>query len=101
MTGSSDLSSPPVIVLDNLVKFFGRFAAIRGISASFAPGRLYVVLGDNGAGQRQALPHTLRILADAARQFRIEPDHLHRLAANPLVVETVQAGEVAQVFHSA
>src|ERR1035438_9838485 len=45
MTGTSDLSSSPVIVLDNLVKFFGRFAAIRGISASFAPGRLYVVLG--------------------------------------------------------
>ena len=38
MTGTSDLSSPPVVVLENLVKFFGRFAAIRGISASFAPG---------------------------------------------------------------
>jgi ABC-type multidrug transport system ATPase subunit len=48
-------SSPPVIVLDNLVKFFGRFAAIRGISASFAPGRLYVVLGDNGAGKSTLL----------------------------------------------
>ena len=47
----SDPHSPPVIVLDNLVKFFGRFAALRGISASFAPGRLYVVLGDNGAGK--------------------------------------------------
>jgi len=48
-------SSPPVIALDNLVKFFGRFAAIRGISASFAPGRLYVVLGDNGAGKSTLL----------------------------------------------
>ncbi len=48
-------SSPPVIVLDNLVKFFGRFAALRGISASFAPGRLYVVLGDNGAGKSTLL----------------------------------------------
>jgi ABC-type multidrug transport system ATPase subunit len=48
-------SSPPVIVLDNLVKFFGRFAAIRGISESFAPGRLYVVLGDNGAGKSTLL----------------------------------------------
>ena len=48
-------SSPPVIVLDNLVKFFGRFAAIRGISASFAPGRLYVILGDNGAGKSTLL----------------------------------------------
>jgi len=55
MTGTSDLSSPPVMVLENLVKFFGRFAAIRGISASFAPGRLYVVLGDNGAGKSTLL----------------------------------------------
>ncbi len=47
----SDPHSPPVIVLENLVKFFGRFAALRGISDSFAPGRLYVVLGDNGAGK--------------------------------------------------
>jgi ABC-type multidrug transport system ATPase subunit len=48
-------SSPPVIVLDNLVKFFGRFAALRGISASFSAGRLYVVLGDNGAGKSTLL----------------------------------------------
>ncbi len=48
-------SSPPVVVLDNLVKFFGRFAAIRGISAEFAAGRLYVVLGDNVAGKSTLL----------------------------------------------
>ena len=51
----SDPHSPPVIVLENLVKFFGRFAALRGISASFAPERLYVVLGDNGAGKSTLL----------------------------------------------
>ena len=55
MTGTSDLPSQPVIVLENLVKFFGRFAAIRDISASFAPARLYVVLGDNGAGKSTLL----------------------------------------------
>ena len=48
-------SAAPVILLDNLVKFFGRFAALRGISASFAAGRLYVVLGDNGAGKSTLL----------------------------------------------
>src|SRR5271157_5236949 len=55
MTGQSDSSNQPVIVLKDLVKFFGRFAAIRGISASFAPGRLYVILGDNGAGKSTLL----------------------------------------------
>src|SRR5579864_4903250 len=48
-------SSPPVIVLDNLVKFFGRFAALRGVSATFSGGRLYVVVGDNGAGKSTLL----------------------------------------------
>ena len=55
MTGSTDSFSPPVVVLENLVKFFGRFAALRGISDSFAPGKLYVIVGDNGAGKSTLL----------------------------------------------
>jgi len=38
-----------------VVKFFGRFAALRGVTASFAPARLYVVVGDNGAGKSTLL----------------------------------------------
>ncbi len=53
--GAEVPSSSPAIVLENLVKFFGRFAAIRGISATFSAGRLYVVLGDNGAGKSTLL----------------------------------------------
>jgi ABC-type multidrug transport system ATPase subunit len=55
-------SAPPVIVLENLVKFFGRFAALRGISAEFSAGRLYVVVGDNGAGKSTLL----RVIAGLA-----------------------------------
>ena len=55
MTGNNDNSPEPVIVLQNLIKFFGRFAALRGITDSFAPGRLYVVVGDNGAGKSTLL----------------------------------------------
>ena len=43
------------IVLQDLVKFFGRFAALRGISECFVPARLYVVVGDNGAGKSTLL----------------------------------------------
>lgn len=39
------------IVVTNLVKQFGRFAALRGVNATFAAGRLYAILGDNGAGK--------------------------------------------------
>jgi ABC-type multidrug transport system ATPase subunit len=46
-----------------VVKQFGRFAALRGVSAEFAPGRLYAILGDNGAGKTTLL----RILAGLAQ----------------------------------
>jgi ABC-type multidrug transport system ATPase subunit len=43
------------IAIENIVKFFGRFAALRGTSYEFAPGHLYVILGDNGAGKSTLL----------------------------------------------
>jgi ABC-type multidrug transport system ATPase subunit len=47
--------SSPVIVVAAVVKKFGRFAALRGVSAEFAAGRLYTILGDNGAGKTTLL----------------------------------------------
>jgi ABC-type multidrug transport system ATPase subunit len=44
-----------IITVDNLVKQFGRFAALRGVSAEFTQGKFYVVLGDNGAGKTTLL----------------------------------------------
>jgi ABC-type multidrug transport system ATPase subunit len=41
----------PAVIVTGLVKQFGRFAALRGVTAEFAPGRLYAILGDNGAGK--------------------------------------------------
>ncbi|MGB9073715.1 MAG: ABC transporter ATP-binding protein [Terriglobales bacterium] len=45
----------PVITVSNLIKQFGRFAALRGVTAEFALGKLYAVLGDNGAGKTTLL----------------------------------------------
>ncbi|HEV2732113.1 MAG TPA: ABC transporter ATP-binding protein [Terriglobales bacterium] len=45
----------PVISVTNLIKQFGRFAALRGVTADFAGGRLYAILGDNGAGKTTLL----------------------------------------------
>ena len=45
----------PVISVSNLIKQFGRFAALRGVTAEFAGGKLYAVLGDNGAGKTTLL----------------------------------------------
>ena len=45
----------PVISVSNLIKQFGRFAALRGVTAEFAGGKLYAILGDNGAGKTTLL----------------------------------------------
>jgi ABC-type multidrug transport system ATPase subunit len=50
-----DQSSDIVISVQNVTKQFGRFAALRDITASFQRACLYGVLGDNGAGKTTLL----------------------------------------------
>ena len=52
MTNSPNSS---VVTVTNLIKQFGRFAALRGVTAQFAGGKLYAILGDNGAGKTTLL----------------------------------------------
>jgi heme ABC exporter ATP-binding subunit CcmA len=56
----------PIITVTNLIKQFGRFAALRGVSATFVAGRLYTILGENGAGKTTLL----RVLAGLVRPTR-------------------------------
>jgi ABC-type multidrug transport system ATPase subunit len=44
-----------VVLTEGLIKQFGRFAALRGISEKFAAGKLHVIVGDNGAGKTTLL----------------------------------------------
>ncbi len=60
------VDASPIVSLSAVIKQFGRFAALRGVSADFAPRRLYAVLGDNGAGKTTLL----RMLAGLARPTR-------------------------------
>jgi ABC-type multidrug transport system ATPase subunit len=60
------IDTAAIIRVNNLIKQFGRFAALRGVSAEFAAGRFYVILGDNGAGKTTLL----RALAGLAHPTR-------------------------------
>lgn len=66
MSKPTDPAADPIIVVTDLVKQFGRFAALRGVTASFAPARMYAILGDNGAGKTTLL----RALAGLNRPTR-------------------------------
>ncbi|MFZ1010866.1 MAG: ABC transporter ATP-binding protein [Candidatus Sulfotelmatobacter sp.] len=56
----------PIITISDLIKQFGRFAALRGVNAEFDAGKFYVILGDNGAGKTTLL----RALAGLAHPTR-------------------------------
>ena len=55
LTATVQTAAVPVISVSDLIKQFGRFAALRGVTATFAPGKLYAILGDNGAGKTTLL----------------------------------------------
>jgi ABC-type multidrug transport system ATPase subunit len=59
-------SKPPLVSVNDLVKQFGRFAALRGVTAEFYTGKFHVILGDNGAGKTTLL----RALAGLAHPTR-------------------------------
>lgn len=60
--------STPIITVSNVIKQFGRFAALRGVTAEFDVGRFHAVLGENGAGKTTLL----RALAGLAQPTRGE-----------------------------
>jgi ABC-type multidrug transport system ATPase subunit len=64
------VNTPPSasITVRDVVKQFGRFAALRGVTAEFDAGRFHAILGDNGAGKTTLL----RALAGLAHPTRGE-----------------------------
>src|SRR6202050_4321230 len=63
---ASEIPPAGIVSVRNLVKQFGRFAALRGVNAEFEAGKFHVILGDNGAGETTLL----RALAGLAHPTR-------------------------------
>lgn len=61
----------PVVTVTNLVKQFGRFAALRGVTAEFSGGKLYAILGDNGAGKTTLLRTLAGLNQPSSGEFSI------------------------------
>jgi heme ABC exporter ATP-binding subunit CcmA len=55
--------SAAVATVEDVSKLYGRFAALRHVSATLEPGRCYLLLGENGAGKSTLL----RVLAGLLR----------------------------------
>ena len=69
MPGTDAISQNlPIIAVHNVIKQFGRFAALRGVTAEFDTGRFHAILGENGAGKTTLL----RALAGLAEPTRGE-----------------------------
>ncbi len=60
--------STSIIIVNNVIKQFGRFAALRGVTAEFDAGQFHAILGENGAGKTTLL----RALAGLAQPTRGE-----------------------------
>ena len=74
--------SSSAVVLHNVSKHFGRFAALRQVNAKFQSGRLHVIVGENGAGKTTLL----RVIAGFAQptEGRVEvlgTDDVRRVTA--------------------
>ncbi|MHB8216996.1 MAG: ABC transporter ATP-binding protein [Candidatus Sulfotelmatobacter sp.] len=66
LSAPESTAAAPIITVSNVIKQFGRFAALRGVTAEFDAGRFHAILGDNGAGKTTLL-RALAGLADPTR----------------------------------
>jgi ABC-type multidrug transport system ATPase subunit len=89
-----------------VVRHFGRFAALRGITADFAPGRLYALLGENGAGKSTLLRVIAGLLAPSRGSVRVlGSENIRAVAARfgymghaPLLYDEMSAIENLEYF---
>ena len=96
----------PVITVANLIKQFGRFAALRGVTAEFHAGKLYAILGDNGAGKTTLLrtlaglnqPSSGEVMILGANKFREICEQVGYMAHPSLLYDEMSGRENLDYF---
>jgi len=99
-------ATAPVITISNLIKQFGRFAALRGVTAEFSGGKLYAILGDNGAGKTTLLrtlaglsqPSSGSVAILGANKFRDICQQVGYMAHPSLLYDEMSGMENLQYF---
>ncbi|HWZ83819.1 MAG TPA: ABC transporter ATP-binding protein [Terriglobales bacterium] len=102
----TQLHSSPVVTVTNLIKQFGRFAALRGLTAEFSGGKLYAILGDNGAGKTTLLrtlaglnhPSSGEVTILGAKKFRDICDQVGYMAHPSLLYDEMSGLENLEYF---
>ena len=99
-------TAAPVVTVSNLIKQFGRFAALRGVTAEFFPGKLYAILGDNGAGKTTLLrtlaglnrPSSGEFTILGSSKFQSICQHVGYMAHPSLLYDEMSGAENLQYF---
>jgi ABC-type multidrug transport system ATPase subunit len=94
------------VVLAEVTKHFGRFAALRSVSATFEAARLYAVLGENGAGKSTLLrivagltpPTRGTVSLLGSTTLRAVCDRIGYMAHAPLLYDELDAMENLRYF---
>ena len=99
-----------MIAVENLVKRYGNFTAVDGVSLSVAPGQIHGFLGPNGAGKTTSIRMIAGLLKPTAGRTIVNGHDLERepeaakaalgfIPDRPFIYEKLTAGEFLR-FHA-
>jgi ABC-2 type transport system ATP-binding protein len=77
---------PPILEAHNLVKYYGNFAAVKGISFHIDAGEIFSLLGPNGAGKSTTISVLATLLAPTSGEAMIGG---HSIIKNPMAVRQI------------
>ena len=110
MLGIALYRERPVIAVENLVKRYGNFTAVDGVSLTVAPGQIHGFLGPNGAGKTTSIRMIAGLLKPDAGRIVVNGHDLNTapeaakaalgfIPDRPFIYEKLTAGEFLR-FHA-